>query len=298
MVRFQAMREFSSLQEDWPLDFVPIDEDPEQTRSVLAAAIAPDQVAQIRKTCETAGLKPRRLVLRACAAASLFGRLQADARMRVRLLVDLLGDEADLTVMIERKVIFLRTARLPSDPLEDPDGAAVLLSEIRRTMAAVQNQLGGRRVEAIALCGSSPKHVALAGQLAERLSVSAVNFDPYAGLTLEGQLQQAPPEHPGRFAPLLGMLLDELSQTPPAVDFLHPRRRPEPPSRRRTLAIAGTAAAVFLGVCFLIGWWRYGVLQTEYDRLNGQLTELKKETDKLGRTERLVADIEVARRPT
>ena len=146
MVRFQATREFNSLQDNWPLDFMPIDEDPEQPRTVLAAAIAPELVAQIRKTCETAGLKPRRLILRACAAASLFTRLQRDGPMRVRLLADLLGDEVDLTVMIDRKVIFLRTARLPCDPLDDLDAAGVPLSEIRRTMAAVQNQLGGRKV--------------------------------------------------------------------------------------------------------------------------------------------------------
>ena len=58
---------------------------------------------------------PRRLVLRPCGAASLFCRQQADGRPRARLLVELLVDEADLTVIIDRKVIFLRTARLPGD---------------------------------------------------------------------------------------------------------------------------------------------------------------------------------------
>ncbi|MGO8746210.1 MAG: type IV pilus biogenesis protein PilM [Thermoguttaceae bacterium] len=292
MVRFQATREFNSLQDNWPLDFMPIDEDPEQPRTVLAAAIAPELVAQIRKTCETAGLKPRRLILRACAAASLFTRLQRDGPMRVRLLADLLGDEVDLTVMIDRKVIFLRTARLPCDPLDDLDAAGVLLSEIRRTMAAVQNQLGGRKVGAIALCGSSPKHAALADLLGERLSLPAEQFDFFAGLKLQEEIRQALPEHPGRFAPLFGMLLDELSATPPAVDFLHPRRRPEAPSRRRLYVRAGLAGGVVLTACLGLAWLQYNTYQRQLDDLTAEAQALTAKAPALEKTERLVKDVE------
>ena len=41
LVRFQAMREFNTLGEGWPLDFVTIGTDEDQPRSVLAAAISP-----------------------------------------------------------------------------------------------------------------------------------------------------------------------------------------------------------------------------------------------------------------
>ncbi len=268
MVRFQAMREFNALGDEWPLDYVPIDEAPDQPRTVLAAAIAPEQVEQIRKTCEGAGLKPRRLVLRPCAAASLLWRLQGEDPLRVRLLVDLLGDETDLTVMIDRKVIFLRTARLPCDPLSEADGVQVLLSEIRRTMAAVQNQLGGRRVETVVLCGSGDQHAALAATMEERLGTPAELFDPFGGLDLQGDLKRELPAHPGRFAPLLGMLLDELHHTAHAVDFLHPRRRPAPPSRRRTYALG--ALAVLVPV---VGLLAYGVL--EWNRLGAERVRLE-----------------------
>ena len=72
MVRFQAMREFNELEDDWLLDFIPIDTAADGARTVLAAAIDAELVGQIQKTCETAGLKPQRLMLRPCAAASLF----------------------------------------------------------------------------------------------------------------------------------------------------------------------------------------------------------------------------------
>jgi hypothetical protein len=212
--------------------------------------------------------------------------------MRVRLLADLLGDEVDLTVMIDGKVIFLRTARLPCDPLDDLDAAGVLLSEIRRTMAAVQNQLGGRKVGAIALCGSSPKHAALVDLLGERLSLPAEQFDFFAGLKLQEEIRQALPEHPGRFAPLFGMLLDELSATPHAVDFLHPRRRPEAPSRRRTYVRAGLAGGVVLAACVGLGWWQYHIYQTQLDDLTAEVQSLSAKAPALEKTERLVKDVE------
>ncbi len=226
MVRFTAMREFNALEDDWPLDYLSIDDVPDQPRSVLAAAISTEMVNQIVSTCQTAGLKPRRLILRPCGAASLYCRQQTDGRPKARLLVELLVDEADLTVIIDRKVIFLRTARLPGDPLTDADAGQALLAEFRRTMAAVQNQLGGRKVEEIVLCGVGPQHDALAATIDSRLAIPATVFDPFGGLKLAEELQKSLPERPGRFAPLLGMLLDELGHQPHGVDFLHPRERP------------------------------------------------------------------------
>ncbi len=271
MVRFQALREFNALQEDWPLDYIPIDEDATEPRNVLAAAIAPELVEQIQGTCRAAGARLRRLILRPCAAASLFCRRQAEGLPKARLLVDLLADEADLTVMIDRKVIFLRTARLPGDPLTDPESTQAFLVEIRRTMAAVHNQLSGRRVESIALCGSGQRHAALCEQIGERLGIPTDLFDPFAGLKLEGELERRLPEHPARFAPLLGMLVDELQGSAHAVDFLHPRHKPVPPSPIKWYALAGLGAALVVGGMVLYGVWQYGRLSDEVARLDAEV---------------------------
>ncbi len=292
MVRFQALREFNAMEEDWALDYVPIDEDPGQPRTVLAAAIAPEQIELIRKTCQAAGLRPRRLVLRPCAAAALFCRRQADGRPRARLLVDLIAEEADLTVMIDRKVIFIRTARLPADPLADAEAAQALTAELRRTMAAVQNQLGGRRVESIVLCGTGPQHVALAELIDQRLSLPAELFDPFAGLELVGELARAKPEHPGRFAPLLGMLLDELHAAPPAVDFLHPRRRPAPPSRRPTYALAAGVVAVLVAAVAVYVLVRRSAVSGKIDDLKTQIVNLDREIGELSKTTKVVDEID------
>jgi Tfp pilus assembly PilM family ATPase len=295
LVRFQALREFNAMEEDWALDYVPIDEAPDQPRTVMAAAIGPEQIEQIQSTCRAAGLRARHLVLRPCAAASLFCRQQADARLRVRLLVDLMGEEADLTVMIDRKVIFLRTARLPADPLVDPEAAQALLGEFRRTMAAVQNQLGGRRVEGIILCGTGSQHAALAELIDQRLSVPAVLFDPFAGLTLAGDLARAAPEHPGRFAPLLGMLLDELHHDPHTVDFLHPRRRPEPPSQLRVGVYALVAVVVLLLAASTYVWFTRDRLSKSITSLNSEVTSAEARIKELEKTKKAVGEVDAWR---
>jgi len=295
IVRFTAMREFNALEEDWPLDFLPIDDLPDQPRTVLAAAISLEMVEQIQRTCHTAGLKPRRLILRPCGAASLFCRQQVDGRPRARLLVDLLVDEADLTVIIDRKVIFLRTARLPGDPLTDDEAAQALLAELRRTMAAVQNQLGGRKVEEIVLFGTGKQHAALAELIDGRLATPAEVFDPFAGLRLGPELQEVLPEHPGRFAPLLGMLLDELHHSPHAVDFLHPRRRPEPPSRRNTYIAAGAGALALLVMLVVASrLWCHSLDDKQAER-QATLTDYDRQLAMLAKDVKGVEDIEAWR---
>lgn len=287
MVRFQALREFNAMQEDWALDYMPIDEAPDQ-QTVLAAAMAPEQVEQIQQVCQKAGLKPKRLVLRPCAASSLFCRTQADGRPRVRLLVDLLEDEADLTVIVDRKVIFIRTARLVGDPLCDPDAGHGLVAEFRRTMAAVQNQLGGRKVESIVLCGSGLAHSKLAEQIDQRLGTPVELFDPFTGLQFGGDLRQAQPEHSGRFAPLLGLLLDELHGEKPAMDFLHPRKRPVPPSQRRMLLLAAVAALVVVATPVFYIWYQRQSLQSQVEGLQDQLAAVNQEIAGLEKVKKTV----------
>jgi len=287
LVRFQAMRELGALEEDWPLDFIPLDDVADQPRNVLAAAIDSGLVEQIQHTCRGAGLKPQRLILRPCAAASLLRRGQDADQSEVRLLIDLLGDEADLTALSDRKVVFLRTVRLGGDPLAATEHSGGLLAEIRRTMAAVRNQLDGRRVESLVLCGTGPEHVALAELFHERLQVRTELFDPFAGVKLGAELREGLPDEPGRFAPLLGMLLDELDQAPHAIDFLHPRRPPEPPTTRVKYLLAGVAAIALIGLVFLLG-------PLQRWRLEGEIADLQRESKSLDKQVAAAAKVEQA----
>jgi Tfp pilus assembly PilM family ATPase len=270
LVRFQAMREFNELDESWLLDFMPVDESADGSRTVLATAIGPDLAAQMEGVCAQAGLKMRRLVLRSCAAASLVARAKIGHPAQAQLLVDLLTDEADLTVMLGGRVIFLRTTRLAGDP----PSLSALLTEIRLTMAAVQNQLGGQKVHSIILCGRGEAHATLARQIQDELKTPAQLFDPFTGLELASQLRRALPEQTGRFAPVLGMLLAELEQTGHAVDFLHPRRCVAPPNPRRKWLLAGIAA-----VLLPLAWFLY--TRVERGRLATQVSALEAESKAL-----------------
>jgi Tfp pilus assembly PilM family ATPase len=280
VVRFQAVRQFSALGEEWPLDFVPLDANSDGGTNVLAAAIAPDLVKQIKRTCTAAGLTAERLVLRPFAAASLLRRTLPDARCR--MIVDLLNDEADLTVMIGEQVVFPRTVRLPATT--DAEALArVLLGEGRRTIIAAQNQLGGRRVEDVVIVGDSKHHAAVKSFLERELQVEVQLFDPFSAVELSSELRNKLPEFPGTFAPLIGMLLDEGIDQRHAIDFLHPRQRPLPPDRRRQCIIAGTAAAALalvLAIWVTVGLWQQG---SEIKQLKQDLqkqTKLAKQGEK------------------
>ena len=89
-VRLQAVRQFSTLGEDWPLDFVPLDANKDGGTNVLAAAISPELVKQTQETCAAANLTFSRLVLRTFAAAALVKNRAAAGKCRLRM--DVQGD--------------------------------------------------------------------------------------------------------------------------------------------------------------------------------------------------------------
>ena len=245
-VRLQAVRQFSTLGDDWPLDFVPLDANKDGGTNVLAAAISPELVKQTQETCAAANLTFSRLVLRPFAAAALVKKLAADGKCR--LTIDFQGEEADLSVLAGEKLVFPRTVRLPSGASAEVL-ARSLVAEVRRTVVAAQNQLGGRRVEQVVIFGDSAHHESLRALLQQELSLDGgvQLLDPLAQVEQSRELQASPPRNPGAFAPVLGMLIDAVAGAPPGIDFLHPRKRPVPQNNRRLyIGLGATAAAVLV----------------------------------------------------
>ncbi len=287
LVRFQATREFNELDDKWLLDFIPIDGSAKTARTVLATAIAPAALGQIEAVCEHAGLKMQRLLLRPCEAALLLEGEKSIPRGQVVLLVNPLGVEADLTAVADGTAVFLRTTRISSDP----PPLQALLAEIRLTMAAASNQLGGRKIELIVFCGEPQPDLDLARAIETELQIRVDLFDPFSGVKLGRALVQSPPEHPGRFAPLVGMLLAELKPSEHAVDFLHPRRRAAAANPRKKWMIAGGAVAVLL-----LGWLIYSridhyLLASSVDELSQQSKGLEESIDSKKKIRASVAEI-------
>lgn len=277
LVRFQALREFTNVNEEWTIDYFLLDDDPSQPRNALVAALAPQLLGDIKQTCQIAQIRPERILLRPCAAASLAHRCLPPEPDEIRLLVDLLGDEVDLSVVVGEKLVFMRTARMTGDPLSDADAAIVLIGEIRRTMMAAQNQLGGGRANHLVLCGHTPAHQVLGQTLQERLDLRTTCFDPFSYFELGPELTGSLPDYPGRYAPLLGVLADELEKVSPAVDFLHPHRRPEPPSQRHRYVLlgAGVGLIVLLGITY--GWLQLQELDSQMEQLRNRQAVLDRE---------------------
>jgi len=145
-------------------------------------AIGPDHLQQIQAACSAADLKPNRVVLRSYASASLFTRT-VGASPRVCLLVDRVGDEADLTLLVEGKPILLRTVRLPH--ASDPEQAQRrLLAEIRRTLAVAPDEHVGEGVECVYVFGRLEEQAPLAELVRAELGLSAEVFDVFASVGL------------------------------------------------------------------------------------------------------------------
>lgn len=290
LVRFQATREFAQLQEDSPLDFIPLSGNDVEHRTVIAAAIPQATLARYHSACQEAELDLKHLVLRSSASASLLSR-RHPGHGQARMLVDLLGDEVDLTVLVGDTPIVARTTRLPGES-SDPEQCRPVFLEIRRTIAAVQNRLHDQRVDAVYLCGDSPYQAALTEQVKRELNLPVEVFEPFEGFELSGALRRSLPEHRSRFAPLLGMLADAAAGQKHAIDFLDPRRKPEPKSRRREATLAVACAATL--VLAFVGWTWYRItgMDNEIRQLSQRSIQLDGDVKKAKALQKEVAEID------
>ncbi len=269
VVHMQAVRHFTALNDEWTIDFLPLDgkDENETTQRVLAAALDPEVLRGINENCHPAGVSPRRMAIRSFSGASAWVR--RDRMSPTSLLVDLLDQEVDLTVVHQRQAVLSRNARLPrlnppgsqaSEATDNPGVAddemvmggdsqspqgtinvSLLQGEIRRTIVAANNQLSGDHVEKIVLLGSDSQ---LAEQLADGLDLSVELYDCLDQFDYSGTA----PNHPERFTALLGLLADEAAGQPPALDFLNPRQPPRVATRGEKTVRYGLLSFVGLAV--------------------------------------------------
>ncbi len=287
LVRFQSLREFPHIDEEWRVDYIPLAVSADQSRSVLAAALPPAGSQEIQAVCGAAQLSVSRQVLRPCAAASLALRRVPWETDETRLIVNLVGQEVDLVIAIRESLVFVRTARTAGHPLSDPDAAELFVGEIRRTMVAAQNQLGGSRANRIVFCGADSGHQKLAAMLGERLGLPVACFDPFTDLSITGELAHHRPNDAGRFAALVGVLVDEADRRLPAIDFLHPNRRPEPPSRKNQYLLAATAVLLVLLWGMVFAWTAARGVDDKIQALQAKRQELDRKLKAADKTRKL-----------
>jgi hypothetical protein len=277
MVRFQSEREFTTLGSDAALDFIPIAGDQEKPHQVLAVALSHTGSAEAREVAEAIGVEPDRIPLRACAAAAHVYRANIFEADKIALIVNPLTDEADLTVQDGDKVVLMRTVRLP-DVAHSEARQRALIGEIRRTMAAVRQQLADRKVDHVVVCGAADPEEG-SSILGDELDVPVTLFAPAAYAPAGLHTHAVPPESLGRFAAVLGMAHSEADRRPPIVDFANVRRRAEARRFSRVHALAaGAAAAAVLWVGVYL-WRQLAEPTRELAEINARIQELQAQAD-------------------
>ena len=166
----------------------------------------------------------------------------------------MLGDEADLTVLVGDTVVFMRHARL-SHGLSEVERMQALVAETRRTLVAVANQLSSQRVDQVCVCGDDAELERLASAIEEQIKLPAILVNPLDGIDLSTELRRASPTDVGRFG-AAARHVARRSRRPAACDRLsHPkegllRRAARCTTRRRSPEWPRLAVLI-------VGWiWR------------------------------------------
>lgn len=275
IVRFQAIQQFTNMGDDWPFDFVPTETGAEGVRQVLAAALTPELFQQIRQTCEAAAIRPRGIVLRACGTATLVRHQVPLSSNEYVLVMELLDDSVDLTVLNQQTILVARTVRLPH---HDDDGSRCvsLLNEIRRTLAAARAHLKGEPIGQVLLLQDDPFHQRFKEEVESKIKLPVKIVDPFGGLNSPDATADQTNGQLERLAPLLGVLIDELHQRQHAIDFLRPKRPVEPPNRKRAYTILMSGVAAVLLLISVMIWWQLHSLDGQIAKLRAQSNGLDK----------------------
>ena len=284
MVRLQAMQVFASVGENTAVDFITLPTTDDMT-TVLASAVAPSVMTSVRQITAAAGLELSRIVLRPVAAAALYQIISAknenvddSSIVGDVVLVDLLAEDIEIVVMRGRRVMFVRTVRLP---IESPDLPLQIAGELRRSLMACGINASSTS-QKVVIWGNAKTHDNVRVKLAESLGCRVSTIDPTASIDAAASITDA--AHTGRYAPLIGLILADSRSTPGEsspylVDFLNPRKTiVAAPDHRKPLLIGGgiVAAAAILG---FLAWSNLRGLDRDIQNRQTELASLKPQVD-------------------
>ncbi len=258
MVRFEAMRSFATASERSAIDFLKTRRDSDSVR-VVAAAVSPDTLKQTALISVPAQVSVEHLILRPLAAAAFYRNAGQPCAGEV-ILVDLLADDADIVVLREGAPVFVRSVRLSED---SKSRVRTLSGEIRRSLMACQEGQNQDLPRRVVMWGRQDVHAEDAAGLSETLGTEVTTLDPFSLVDVAPALANQLPDHVGRLAPLVGMLHAETGGNADLIDFLNPRRAPEPASQRSTYLLAGAGLAAIVAIAGFFGWSKMRDLDNE-----------------------------------
>ncbi len=253
LVRLQAEMKVSAALEQLMLDFLPLPWSAEDDqREVLLVETPREKVEAIQAVLAAAGRETRQVSITPVALTELLQRA-SDAETapadQGQLVVWPAQGRFELSVFTGPHLLFAHAV-----PAAHEENEELLLAEIQRTLGAVLRSDPGLAIARVWLVAGPGEYDSLRKRLPERMRWPVEMLDP-----LETLRWQVPGEQTGQraaWAGAVGLLWGAAQPLAQGVDFLHPRREPEPRNhRRQRLLAAGAAAAVVLGGLF--GWVQY-----------------------------------------
>ena len=282
MVRFQAIRSFATAGDNAVVDYL-VTNRSESGVEMIAAALEPQELDSLKGICEAVNLVTKRISLRPLAAAALYLLNQGRSGSNDIVLIDLLADDAEIVVARGGRVIFVRTVRMPS--VEAGRGRA-LAGELRRSLVACGSS---GTLDRVVLWGRAEVHSQDVEMLSEASGSKVEVLDPFSLVDVDRSAKANMPDHVGRLAPLVGLLVADEAGADRLVDFLNPRERVEEvenPYRKYMIAGISAVLAALLG--FMI-YRQLDSLDAEIERLRSANSKKEKEvksaTESIARTE-------------
>ena len=205
LVRFQAKNEFIALTDEWPLDYIRLDQPEDKPHRVLAAAVSPKMMEQIRAICQAAEITLKHIVLQPLAIVNLFTNGQEANAGLGQLLIRSSSDRADLSIAVDGNLKITRSIRFATDASPEKR-SSLLISESRRTLAAASPILDSPIKHATVL-GHEKRFKALGGDLTKGLGFTVDFVDAFHLLPLSSQFER--PEQSADFAAVLGSLASQ-----------------------------------------------------------------------------------------
>jgi len=179
-----------------------------------------------------------------------------------------------LTLVIGTELLATRTVRTPKD-YESEDVARKLVGQIRRTITSTAGLLEGGQLEEFLIVGAEDRLPHMKQLLNDNFEQTVTFVDPYTTAPGISDVSKNMPEHPDRFAALIGALIREASGQAHSIDFVNPRRPiASNSSRSRTLVLGGMAAALLICMS-LVGWWLLSSQEARISELNQNLAGLR-----------------------
>ncbi len=275
MVRFAALRQFANVGDHWPIDFVVLPSQQENMTDCLAASINPATVERLSRVTESLGLTLTHIVLRPMASAMLAALKQPQLANSTVLLVEMFRDEADMAVLDQGQVVFMRNVRF-SHPADSPANLQTLQGEIKRTIIAASSQRTDLKVEHVRVWGSQSHRSEMCATLTASLGQPVESIDPFdlldASKAVRLEAANGTEAILGKFASSIGGLI-ATQASDRIIDFSNPRKKVEAKSPLARYALAGTAAAVLLGCGYGWHWMKHSALDSEISQLNGELAK-------------------------